>query len=304
MRKPCIPLTVLCLLGLGLFAWVAPAPADEEAAPAAQGAPAAEALGWRLGCQLWSFNRFTFMEAIDKVASLGLGYAEAFPGQRLSPDLPDDVTFTHTMSDEHIALVEQKLEEAGVRVVCYGVVGLPADEDASREVFEFAKRMGIETIVSEPARAALDVIEALADEYEINVAIHNHPRPSLYWNYETVLEVLKGRSPRLGACADTGHWMRSGLDPLEAVKALEGRLISFHFKDLNEIGERSAHDVIWGTGLADIPAILAEVKRQGIQPVFSIEYEHNWDNNVPDIAQCVAYFNEVAAAIAEEAAAE
>lgn len=302
MRKTCIITVALCLLGL--FAYNAPAPADDEAAPAAHGAPAAEALGWRLGCQFWSFNRFTFMEAIDKNASLGLKYAEAFPGQRLSPELPEDVRFDHNMSDEHIALVQQKLDDAGIQLVCYGVVGLPNNEEDSRKVFDFAKRMGIETIVSEPARAALDLIEKLADEYEINVAIHNHPRPSLYWNYETVIEALEGRSPRLGACADTGHWMRSGLDPLEAVKALEGRLISFHFKDLNEIGERNAHDVVWGTGLADIPAILAEVKRQGIQPMFSIEYEHNWDNNVPDIAECVAYFDQVAASLLEDSAAE
>ncbi len=264
------------------------------------GAPNAEAMGWRLGCQLWSFNRFTFMEAIDKVASLGLTCAEAFPGQRLSPDLPEDVKFDHGMSEEHRALAKQKLEEKGVKVLNYGVVGLPDSEEEVRKVFEFAKAMGIETVVSEPPRSAFDLIARLADEYELNMAIHNHPKPSLYWDYKRVLDVLEGRSARLGACADTGHWMRSGLDPLEAVKALEGRLISFHLKDLGEVGKPSAHDVIWGTGKADIKAILAEVKRQGIKPVFSIEYEHNWENNVPDIAECVAYFDKVAAELSAE----
>ncbi len=42
------------------------------AAPLAQGAPHAEKLGWRLGCQAYSFNRFTFREAVDKIVSLGL----------------------------------------------------------------------------------------------------------------------------------------------------------------------------------------------------------------------------------------
>ncbi len=298
MRKTQLISMTFCLLIATMLGLSGAATAEDAAT--AQGAPAAEALGWRLGCQLWSFNRFTFSEAIDKVASLGLKYAEAFPGQRLSPDLPEDIKFDHNMSAEHLAWAQQKLADAGVRVVCYGVVGLPNDEEQARKVFDFAKTMGIEVIASEPARVALDLVEKLADEYEISVAIHNHPKPSLYWNYETVIDALDGRSARLGACADTGHWMRSGLDPLEAVKALEGRLVSFHFKDLNEIGERSAHDVVWGTGLADLPAILAEVKRQGIQPVFSIEYEHNWDNNVPDIAQCVAYFNQVAASLVEQ----
>ena len=50
----------------------------------ASGAPHAEKLGWRLGCQAYSFNRFTFYEAIDKTARLGLHYIEAYPGQKLS----------------------------------------------------------------------------------------------------------------------------------------------------------------------------------------------------------------------------
>ncbi len=265
---------------------------------------AIEALGWRVGCQLWSFNRFSFMEAIDKTASIGLKYAEAFPGQRLSADLPEDIKFEHTMSEEHRQLAQKKLEEAGVTLLCYGVVGLPGNEEEARKVFEFAKAMGIETIVSEPARSNLDLVDKLAGEYSINVAIHNHPKPSLYWDYNTALTALAGHSNRLGVCADTGHWVRSGLDALEAVKALQGRVISFHLKDLNEADKRDAHDVVWGTGVLDVKAILAEVVRQKmVKPVFSIEYEHNWDNNVPDIAACVAYMNDVAKELGAESAA-
>src|SRR5947209_699650 len=51
------------------------------AEPDAKGAPNAEKLGWRLGCQAWSFNETTFYEAVDRTASLGLHFIEAFPGQ-------------------------------------------------------------------------------------------------------------------------------------------------------------------------------------------------------------------------------
>jgi len=282
----------ICVLGLVL---ASPCPAEESAG---RGAPNAEKLGWRLGCQAYSFNKFTFYEAVDKNVSLGLKYIEAYPGQRLSKEKPD-AAFDHNMSPEIRAEVKAKLRDAGVTLVNYGVVGLSNDEAANRVVFDFAKEMGIETIVSEPREEAFELIDRLCQEYGINMAIHNHPRPSRYWNPKKVLEVCQGRSKRIGACADTGHWMRSGVDPLEALKMLEGRILTFHFKELNE-SDREAHDVPWGTGAGDVKAWLAEIKRQGVKAMFSIEYEHNWMNSVPEIAECVAYFDKVAAELSAE----
>lgn len=282
----------ICVLGL-VFASRCPA---EDSAK--RGAANAEKLGWRLGCQAYSFNKFTFYEAVDKNASLGLKYIEAYPGQRLSKEKPD-VTLDHNMSPEARAEVKAKLQEAGVTLVNYGVVGLSNDEAENRVVFDFAKAMGIETIVSEPPAEAFELIDRLCQEYDINMAIHNHPRPSKYWNPKKVLEVCQGRSKRIGACADTGHWMRSGVDPLDALKMLEGRIVSFHFKELNK-SDRQGHDVPWGTGAGDVKAWLAEIKRQDVKAVFSIEYEHNWMNSVPEIAECVAYFDKVAAELSAE----
>jgi len=283
--------TRLFLVVLAMLTLLAMAPAM------AQGAPNAEKLGWRLGCQAYSFNRFTFFEAVDKTASLGLKCIEAYPGQKISPEHPE-LIFDHNMSEDTMKMVKAKLDSAGIKLVNYGVVGLSNNEEACKKVFEFAKKMGIETIVSEPPANAFDLLDKLTKKYKINVALHNHPKPSQYWNYESVLKNCEGHSKRIGSCADTGHWMRSGIDPLEALKKLEGRIVSFHFKDLNEMS-KDAHDVPWGTGKADVKALLAEIHRQGLKAVFSIEYEHNWENSVPDIAQCVAYFDKVAAELAK-----
>jgi sugar phosphate isomerase/epimerase len=222
---------------------------------------------------------------------LGLRYIEAYPGQRLSKEKPD-VKVGPGLSAADRKEVKRKLSDSGVKMVCFGVTG------ASRETFEFAKDMGIETLTSEPPFEAFDEIEKLCEEFEINVALHNHPEPSRYWSPDTVLRQCKGRSKRIGACADTGHWMRSGINPVDAVKKLEGRIISFHFKDLNKYGKQGAHDVPWGTGKANVRAILKEVHRQGLKAVFSIEYEHNWLESLPEIAQCVEYFDKVAAELA------
>jgi L-ribulose-5-phosphate 3-epimerase len=137
----------------------------------------------------------------------------------------------------------------------------------------------------------MDVVEKLAKEFNIKVAIHNHPGPkSFYWQPETVLAAVEGRSPLLGACADVGHWVRSGLDPIECLKKLEGRIICLHFKDLSEKSPK-AHDVPWGTGISGVKAMMVELKRQKFKGAFCVEYEHNWENSSPEIAECVKFFN-------------
>ena len=255
---------------------------------------------WKLGMQAYSFNRFTFFEAVDKNKALEMKYIEAYPGQKLSKEKPD-VKMDHNMSSADRKLTLRKLRESGIKLMNYGVVGLSNNEAECRKVFDFAKEMGIETIVSEPPEDAFDLIDRLCEEYKINVAIHNHPKPSHYWDPDTVLKVCKGRSKRIGACADTGHWTRSGVDPLEAIKKLgkARRIISLHFKDLNEFGNRGAHDVPWGTGVSQAGAILAELNRQKFKGVFSIEYEHNWLNSMPEISKCVAFFRKTAAGLSD-----
>ncbi len=267
------------------------------AAQAAKGCPNAEKLGWRLGCQAYSFNRFSFYEAVEKNASLGLKWIEAYPGQKLSQQKPN-AGLNDALTPELRKEVKKKLADCDVKLVNFGVCGLSNNEKACRRVFDFAKDMGIETIVSEPAPDAFDLLDKLCGEYQINVALHNHPEPSRYWNPDTVLDACKGHCKRIGACADTGHWMRSGVNPLDALKKLEGHIISFHFKDLNKYGRKDVHDVPWGTGAGNAKALLQEIHRQKLKAVFSIEYEYNWLNSLPEIAQCVEFFDKVAAELA------
>jgi len=252
--------------------------------------------GYALGCQAWTFNRFSVFEAIDKTAEAGGKVIEFYPGQKLSKEQPD-IKFDHNASDDLIAKVKAKLAEKGIRAVNYGVVGIPKDEAGARKVFEFAKKWGIDTLVAEPEPEALDLVEKLCKEYNIKVAFHDHPKPSRYWNPDIVLAAIKGRTPLMGACADVGHWMRSGLDPLECLKKLDGHIICLHFKDLNEMGPK-AHDVPWGTGVGKTKELMAELKRQNFHGAFCVEYEYHWENSSPEIAQCVKFWNDTCAELA------
>ncbi len=247
--------------------------------------------GFFIGCQAYTFNRFTVFEAIDKTAEVGGKVIEFYPGQRLSKDEPD-VKWDHNASPETIQKVKDKLAACHVRAVNYGVVQIPKDEAGARKIFEFAKTMGLYGITTESVDA-LDTIEKLVKEYDIKVGFHDHPKqannPSYrMWDPNYVLSVIKDRDPRIGSCADTGHWVRSGLDPLECLRILKGRIISSHLKDLNEMGPR-AHDVPYGTGVSDVPALLNELRAQHFAGNISIEYEYHWENSTPEVGQCIGF---------------
>jgi sugar phosphate isomerase/epimerase len=255
------------------------------------GKKAARELGWEVGFQAYTFHKFTFTEALLKGDSIGLTIVEAYPGQEIGGGIEGTTEFT--MDQETRNKLKELLAARGMQMKAYGVA-VPEDSAGWKQLFDFAKDMGIGVITSEPGYEVLDYVGMLADEYNIKVAFHNHPAPSMYWNPDTVLKALEGKSMNLGVCADIGHWIRSGLDPLECLKKLEGRIVNLHFKDLNE-KSAEAHDIIWGTGVADIPAVLAELKRQGFKGLFNIEYEHNWYNNVPEIKESVDNFYDMVA---------
>ena len=258
----------------------------------------AEKLGWQLAIHSYTFQKFSVFDAIDMSAALGVKYMSVSGSAIL--DGTNRVT-TVTLSDEQRAAIDERLRARGFgNFVNIGVVQLPADEAKSRKVFEFAKKWGINVLVAEPATNALDTVEKLCKEYNIKVAIHDHPKGhSIYWHPESVLAAIKGRTPLMGACADVGHWMRSGLDPVECLKKLDGHIICLHFKDLNEMGPK-AHDVPWGTGIGKSKELMAELKRQHFHGAFCVEYEYHWENSSPEIAQCVKFWNDTCAELAAE----
>lgn len=252
--------------------------------------------GFAIGCQAYTFNRFSAFEAIEKTAQAGGKVIEFYPGQKLSREQPD-VRWGHDAPNEAVEAIKAKLAKHGVRAVNYGVVG-GGDEAEWRRIFEFAKKLELYAVTTENVHQ-LDMLEKLVKEFDIRLAIHNHPRrpndPNYkVWDPNYVLSVVKDRDARIGASADTGHWVRSGLVPVECLKILEGRIVSSHLKDLNEKSPR-AHDVPFGTGVSEISAVLDELKRQGFAGNISIEYEYNWDNSVPEVAQCIGFVRGYAA---------
>ena len=266
----------------------APTIPSSRLTPAAR---AREKLGWRLGMTAYSLHKYTLFEAVDKTGQLGLSYIGGLSFQKVSKETPKN--FDYQLSDDELKQIRLRLDSAGVRLLTYYIHRIPGDDADCRKVFEFGRKMGIETFISEPLPEALDTIERFCDEYDINLAIHNHGQEASpqYWRPEGILEVCRGRSKRIGACADLGYWIRAGIDPIEAARALGDRLITLQVHDLHELGSEG-HDVPWGTGAARTEAFVKEVHQLGIKPtMFGLEYSYDWLDSMPEMAECIDFFD-------------
>ncbi|MEE9462876.1 MAG: ThuA domain-containing protein [Bacteroidales bacterium] len=269
---------------------------DAPATPSNKLTPAVEArekLGWRLGLSAYSFKNNSLFETIDKAASLGLLYLDGLNVQRVSDEIKGN--FDYTLSEDDLIAVRRKFLSAGVTLVSYYIHDIPADEETCRKIFEFGRKMGIETFISEPGPEALDLIEEYCEKYHIKLAIHNHGKDisPVYWNPENLLEVCQERSPLIGACGDIAYWSRSGISPLAAVKLLGDRLITVQMHDLDKAGPEG-HDVAWGKGELELDAIIRHLGMNGVKPsLFGLEYSLDWDQERPEIKQSIEYFNDV-----------
>ncbi|MHC4735378.1 MAG: sugar phosphate isomerase/epimerase family protein, partial [Planctomycetota bacterium] len=194
--------------------------------------------------------------------------------------------------------LKARLKDYGIKMINYYA---PIDGNTSnfRKIFDFAKEMGVKTLVAEPPAEVFEKLDGLCNEYKMNLAIHNHPKSpdSKYWRPENVLKVCQGRSKRIGSCSDTGHWVRSGLDPIQCLKKAKKRIITMHLKDVAESGKPEARDIPLGTGKANYTAVLKELHAQKFRGVMTIEYEHLSPQLVEDIGKCAKFVEDFAVSL-------
>lgn len=249
-----------------------------------------DSLQWQLCAQAWTFHNFTFVESLDKIKEAGIQYIEMYPGQQIGDSIPGNTNFSMDKEtrEKLLALIQAK----GLKLINYGVVG-PKSEEEWNKMFEFASAMGIKTIVTEADSMQLNYIEPLCEKYGIFIALHNHPAPSRYWNPEYAMAQIANRNKYIGICADLGHWVRSGLNPVESLKKCNGKIFDVHAKDLilESGANKGYHDVPWGTGSSNFPGMMRELKNQLYKSTVTVEYEYNWDSSLPEVKALALYFN-------------
>jgi type 1 glutamine amidotransferase/sugar phosphate isomerase/epimerase len=259
---------------------------------------AQEKLGWRLGLTAHSFKDKTLFETIDEAAELGIWHLDGLNVQKVSATIDKD--FDYKLTKGELLAVRNKLLEKGVAMTNYYIHDIPADEKICEQIFEFGRLMGIETFIAEPKPEALEMIDIHCQKYKIKLAIHNHGAEisPVYWDPEKLIKTIGNRSSWIGACADIGYWQRNGIDPMEAVKLLDKRLITIQVHDL-DVASKNGHDVPWGTGKSNLTELFRLIAELDIKPsLMGLEYSYNWGNSLSDIEKSKEFFDKTVINIA------
>jgi sugar phosphate isomerase/epimerase len=243
-------------------------------------APARDFAGLPMGLQTYSLRGIgNFDKVVSALQGLGIRHAEFYS----SPD-----HFKIDFKPEEVAARLEKLKAAGISPVAWGVEHFGKNHDANRAKFEFAKKLGLKNITGNPDQnnETFDSLDKLVEEYQIRVAIHNHGPKDRYNKPADVLKWIKDHHKLIGACADLGHYIRSGVEPIEAMEAFGDRLYGIHLKDFDKPADR-AKGVILGRGVMKIGAVMKWLKEHKFDGALSLEYEENPKNPLPEIAQCL-----------------
>jgi sugar phosphate isomerase/epimerase len=233
-----------------------------------------------IAIQSWCFRHFkTLPEFFPQLKACGVSATE--------------ICAVHARFDEPASAgsVLAQFNQAGVKIVAMGVEYLSGDYDNDKPRFEWAKAAGVKNMSisfkPESMFDGLKNIEKLADEFDLQLGIHNHGGYDWLGN-PTILQYVLGKtSKRIGLHLDTAWAIDAKQNPVEMAEKFIDRLVGVHIKDFVYDRARNPADVIIGTGSLDLPKFMALLKSANFTGPLVIEYEGDEKNPVPALSQCV-----------------
>ena len=226
-------------------------------------------MGWQVGVPLASFRSDTFMDAARKAEALDLAVVEGDSTQKVSLQIPKHLDYRLAAGER--AAVLDRLIALNVRMALYSVAEVSEDEAIARRQFDFAKALGVETLAVDRVPASLALVEKLADEYGVNVALRASPT--------SVADAIKAPGRRVGVYADLSRWAQNGVSAAEGISLAGDRLMAVRVSDrsafallVNELHRRGLKPaiIVSATGAPDASADLSrslEAFERAVQPL-------------------------------------
>lgn len=238
-------------------------------------------MGLKFGVATYTLRELPLEETIKGIKRVGLKYVSI-------KNVKNHIDLSH--SSEERKTRAQQMREAGLVPLSVGNISMRTGESDIRKAFEFARDIGVPTIVCAPSHDAIPVLDKLVKEFDIKLAIHNHgPEDKGFFpSPNDVMRAVEGFDKRIGLCIDVGHTARAGVDPAEAILKFSDRLYDCHMKDISAMGDKNT-PIEAGRGILDCKAILAALIKIKYQGLVGFEYEKDGKDPIPGLAESVGY---------------
>jgi sugar phosphate isomerase/epimerase len=237
--------------------------------------------GLKIGVASYSYRKLPLEACIKGIQRVALHYTSI-----------KDFHLPMNSTSEQRKDVANKFRDAGINPISCGVVTINDDEKSARNAFEYARDIGVPTIVCSPEPAALPLCDKLVKEFDIKLAIHNHgPEAKDFKSPLDAMRAIQDLDSRIGVCIDVGHTARAGVDPATAIRTCKARLYDCHFKDINSPHGKSAgsSEVEVGRGILDIRGMLQALLEVGFQGHVGFEHEKDPNDPIPGMAESAGY---------------
>lgn len=236
-----------------------------------------------IGVGTFSYHTLSMDDMIVQLKRLGIKEIEMSRGEFMLMKPP---------TAEMCQSARDKLDQAGIRCVSYYTATIKDDRDLDYAV-RYAKILGARNVSGDATGPILNRIDERFTQEGLTFGIHNHwfKQKFAYESVDDILSALSRTSKTVGATLDVGQMAACGHDPVDAVRRLAPRLLLVHLKDVASAG--AEHNVLLGTGIAQIPAVMAELKKINFTGLVAIEYEKD-GNSDDDMKALINYARQLA----------
>ncbi len=237
--------------------------------------------GLKVGVATYTLRELPIEEAIKGVKRVGLKYASI-------KNVKNHIDLSHPSEERKRRAA--MFREAGIIPLSVGNVSMRSGEADIRKAFEYARDVGVPTIVCAPSLDAIPFLDQMVKEFDIRLAIHNHgPEDKGYFpSPYDVMRAVEKFDQRIGLCIDVGHTARAGVDPAESIVKCHERLYDLHMKDIYALGDKNT-PIESGRGILDSKSILEALFKIKYQGLVGFEYEKDAKDPVPGLAESVGY---------------
>ncbi|MFN7993766.1 MAG: sugar phosphate isomerase/epimerase [Bryobacteraceae bacterium] len=217
-----------------------------------------------IGIGTYSYHNLSMEAMIAQLKALHVREVEMSRG--------DFMLLSHPGEDRFRA-ARGMFDAAGIRCVSYYSATIHDEHELDLAV-RFASLLGARNITGDATgRALLQRIDAQCTHAGLTFGIHNHffNEKFPYESPADVLKALSGLSKTVGATADVGQFASCGYDPVDAVRQLGPHLKLVHLKDI--AAAHAEENVLLGRGIARIPEVMRELRKQQFAGLVAVEYE-------------------------------